>query len=100
VSSFMFRRRQPNLRLETCNLKLAARGALILLAAAALRCASAPPAESILDEAVRRAEARCQCRMGVSARHLESGRSFSHNGGSEVEAAPVIKTAGRTEALG
>jgi beta-lactamase class A len=37
--------------------------------------------------------------MGVAARHLESGRSYSHNGDGEFEAASVIKIAVLTEAM-
>ncbi|HEY1251052.1 MAG TPA: serine hydrolase [Thermoanaerobaculia bacterium] len=70
--------------------------AAVLLSSA---CASAPPAESPFDAAVRVAEARCQCRMGVAARHVESGRTYSHNGASEFEAASVIKIAVITEAM-
>src|SRR5262249_12173137 len=71
----------------------------LLLALASLACATTRPVESPIDTAVRVAEARCQCRLGVAARHLESGRSFSHNGGSEFEAASVIKIAVITEAM-
>jgi beta-lactamase class A len=72
---------------------------VLVLALASLACATTRPAESPIDTAVRVAEARCQCRLGVAARHLESGRSFSHNGGSEFEAASVIKIAVITEAM-
>jgi len=71
----------------------------VVFAAATLACATTKPAESRMDAAVRVAEARCQCRLGVAARHLESGRSFSYNGGSEFEAASVIKIAVITEAM-
>jgi beta-lactamase class A len=73
--------------------------ALVALAVMAAGCATTRPAESPIDAAVRVTEARCQCRLGVAARHLESGRSFSHNGGSEFEAASVIKIAVITEAM-
>jgi beta-lactamase class A len=75
------------------------RAALLLLVGASVACASARPSESPLDAAVRRAELRCQCRTGVAARHLESGRAYSHNGASEFEAASVIKIAVLTEAM-
>jgi len=71
----------------------------VLLALAGLACTTTRPAESPIDTAVRVAQARCQCRLGVAARHLESGRSFSYNGGSEFEAASVIKIAVITEAM-
>jgi beta-lactamase class A len=71
--------------------------ALALLTAA---CAStAPAAKSPFDTAVATAEARCKCRMGVAARHLESGRSYEHNGQAEFESASVIKIAVLTEAM-
>jgi len=72
---------------------------IIALAAVVVGCASTRPAGSAFDDAVRSAEARCQCRMGVAARHLESGRAYSHNGASEFEAASVIKIAVITEAM-
>jgi beta-lactamase class A len=71
----------------------------VLVALAGLACTTTRPAESPIDTAVRVAQARCQCRLGVAARHLESGRSFSYNGGSEFEAASVIKIAVITEAM-
>ncbi len=37
--------------------------------------------------------------MGVAARHLESGRSYEHNGEAEFESASVIKIAVLTEAM-
>lgn len=74
-------------------------GLVAALLAALAACASTRPAGLPFDGAVRAAEARCQCRLGVAARHLESGRSFSHNGGAEFEAASVIKIAVITEAM-
>lgn len=75
------------------------RAGALLAAVLSAACASTRPAGSPLDVAVRRAEARCQCRMGVAARHLESGRAYSHDGASEFEAASVIKIAVLTEAM-
>jgi beta-lactamase class A len=75
------------------------RAALVLAAALSAACATTGPRESPLDAAVRQAAARCQCRIGVAARHLESGRSYSHDGSSEFEAASVIKIAVLTEAM-
>ena len=76
---------------------------ILALAALASACATArPPApgsSAAFDAAVASAELRCQCRVGVSARHLESGRSYSHNGDSEFESASVIKIAVLTEAM-
>jgi beta-lactamase class A len=62
-------------------------------------CATTPPAEAPLDAAVRRSEARCQCRIAVAARHIESERTYEHNGAAELEAASVIKIAVLTEAM-
>jgi beta-lactamase class A len=72
---------------------------VVLLALATLACATTRPAESPVDAAVRVAETRCQCRLGVSARHLESGRAYAHNGALEFESASVIKIAVITEAM-
>ena len=57
------------------------------------------PATARFDAAVAAGEARCKCRMGVAARHLESGRTYEHNGQSEFESASVIKIAVLTEAM-
>ncbi|HWZ86774.1 MAG TPA: serine hydrolase [Thermoanaerobaculia bacterium] len=63
-------------------------------------CATAGPASpATFDAAVSAAQARCKCRMGVAARHLESGRSYEHNGDAEFESASVIKIAVITEAM-
>ena len=84
--------------------RLAALVALVAgLAAFAAGCAtSGPPAPgsaAAFDAAASAAELRCQCRLGVSARHLESGRSYHHNGAVEFESASVIKIAVITEAM-
>jgi len=75
------------------------RAAVLLVAALSAACATTRPAEAPLEAAVRIAELRCQCHLGVAARHLESGRAFSHNGADEFEAASVIKVAILTEAM-
>ncbi|HKD16550.1 MAG TPA: serine hydrolase [Thermoanaerobaculia bacterium] len=77
------------------------RGALALLAVAMLAgCATtAPSAKAKIDAAVASAESRCRCRMGVAARHIESGRIYEHNGDAEFESASVIKIAVLTEAM-
>jgi len=63
-------------------------------------CATtAPRPAARLDAAVASAESRCRCRMGVSARHLETGRTYEHNAASEFESASVIKIAVLTEAM-
>jgi beta-lactamase class A len=73
---------------------------LAVLALSALGgCATAGSTAGSFDAAVSSAEARCKCRMGVAARHLESGRAYEHNGDSEFESASVIKIAVLTEAM-
>jgi beta-lactamase class A len=76
---------------------------ILALAALASACATArPPAPgstAAFDSAVSVSELRCQCRIGVAARHLESGRSYEHNGSAEFESASVIKIAVLTEAM-
>ena len=63
-------------------------------------CATtAPTTTARLDGAVASAEARCGCRMGISARHLESNRTYEHNAQAEFESASVIKIAVITEAM-
>src|SRR5215831_12490655 len=78
-------------------------GAVLALTLFAAGCASTRPPEpgsaAAFDVAVAAAEVRCKCRMGVAARHLESGRSYSHNGAVEFESASVIKIAVLTEAM-
>ena len=73
------------------------------LAALTWSCATArPPAPgsaAAFDAAVASGELRCRCRIGVSARHLESGRSYEHAGAAEFESASVIKIAVVTEAM-
>jgi beta-lactamase class A len=70
-----------------------------LLALSLAACATTRSAPSAFDAAVSGAERRCQCRVGVAARHLESGRSYEHNGDMEFESASVIKIAVITEVL-
>jgi beta-lactamase class A len=69
------------------------------LAACATTRPPAPGSPSALDDAVVSAQKRCLCRMGVSARHVESGRSYEHAGAAEFESASVIKIAVLTEAM-
>ncbi len=73
---------------------------ILALAVLSAACATtSPTAVSPLDAAVATAEARCKCRMGVAARHVETGRSYEHNGAAEFESASVIKIAVLTEAM-
>jgi beta-lactamase class A len=67
----------------------------LLLAA----CATTAGRKSSIDLAVDGASQRCRCRMGIAARHLESGRSYSRNPDSEFEAASVIKIGVLTQAM-
>lgn len=75
--------------------------ALALAAAVGLLtgCASVRPVDADLDAAVARSESICRCRMGISAKHLESGRHYEHNADAEFESASVIKIAVLTEAM-
>jgi beta-lactamase class A len=76
-----------------------------LLVAASLTgaCASTPgratPAPSSIDAAVDAGAKLCSCRIGVAARHLESGRTYERNAGEKFESASVIKIAVLTEAM-
>jgi beta-lactamase class A len=45
------------------------------------------------------ASKRCACRIGVAAKHLETGRTYERNGDSPFESASVIKIAIITEAM-
>src|SRR5262245_44106218 len=77
--------------------------AVLALSLLAAGCATTRPPEpgsaAAFDAAVSSAQVKCQCRMGVAARHLESGRSYDHNGSAEFESASVIKIAVLTEAI-
>jgi beta-lactamase class A len=59
----------------------------------------APPISSAIDAAIDAGARLCACRIGVAARHLESGRAYEHNAGESFEAASVIKIAVLTEAM-
>ena len=72
---------------------------IVAVAALGAACATTGPTVSPFDAAVAKAEARCKCRMGVAARHIETGRSYEHNGAAEFESASVIKIAVLTEAM-
>ena len=72
---------------------------IVAVAALGAACATTAPTVSPFDAAVAKAEARCKCRMGVAARHIETGRSYEHKGAAEFESASVIKIAVLTEAM-
>jgi len=70
------------------------------LVAALTACATTRPSTpSPFDSVVSAAERRCLCRVGIAARHLESGRFYEHNAEAEFEPASVIKIAVLTEAM-
>lgn len=54
---------------------------------------------SPIDAAVDAASRRCGCRIGVAARHLESGLTYERNAAETFESASVIKIAILTEAM-
>lgn len=73
------------------------------LSAACASTAPRPPATiapaSPIDAAVEAGSRLCSCRMGVAARHLESGRAYDRRADERFEAASVIKIAVLTEAM-
>ncbi len=74
--------------------------ALVLAALFLSACATAGARRrSTLDAAVEAASRRCGCRIGVSAWHIESGRSYDYKAEEEFESASVIKIAILTEAM-
>lgn len=85
----------------------ALRVAAFLAATAALTaCAStapAPPASiapsSPIDAAVEAGSRLCSCRIGVAARHVESGLAYDRRADEPFEAASVIKISVLTEAM-
>jgi beta-lactamase class A len=78
---------------------------ILLAAVLAAACAGAPvrpaaPAPaSPIDAAVAEGVRVCSCRIGVAARHLESGLAYEHDAGETFEAASVVKIAVLTEAV-
>lgn len=71
--------------------------AAVVFAAA---CATVPrTSDAAIDREVARASKRCACRMGISARHLESGRAYGHLEDAEFEGASVTKIAVLTDAI-
>ena len=94
-----------NSGLRIANRGRGARRALLLLAFLALvfagGCATAGGGRgaSPIDAAVDAASRRCGCRIGVAARHLESGLTYERNAAEAFESASVIKIAILTEAM-
>ena len=86
---------------------LVLRVAAVLAAAAVLTAcvstAPAPPASiapsSPIDAAVEAGSRLCSCRIGVAARHIESGLAYDRRADEPFEAASVIKIAVLTEAM-
>ena len=78
-------------------------GTATLLSCAAATTAPRPPASvaplSPIDAAVDAASRACSCRIGVAARHVESGLAYDRLAGERFEAASVIKIAVLTEAM-
>jgi beta-lactamase class A len=72
---------------------------LALAFAAGCATTGAGRGASPIDAAVDAASKRCGCRIGVAARHLESGLAFERNATQEFESASVIKIAVLTEAM-
>lgn len=74
---------------------------LVLLSVIISGCATAGAGRgaSSIDAAVDAASKRCACRIGVAAKHLESGRTYERNGNEAFESASVIKIAILTEAM-
>jgi beta-lactamase class A len=90
-------RKKSNSRFRSPNcLALAAVAALV---GCATTRPPAPGSPAAFDAAIAAAERGCQCQVGVAARHLESGRSYEHNGEADFESASVIKIAVLTEAM-
>ena len=82
------------------------RAGVLLVASLAVACAGARvppvatrPAVSPIEAAVEAAVRSCACRLGIAARHLESGRSYERNASDGFEAASVVKIAVLTEAM-
>lgn len=71
----------------------------VACATAPLRPVAAAPAASPVEAAVEAGARSCSCRIGVAARHIESGRSWEHNASELFEAASVAKIAVLTEAM-
>ena len=89
VSSFEFR---------VSRLRSAVLGLAILTA---FGCASTGPGspDAAFDSKMAELEKRCACRMGVAARHIESGRSYFFRADDTFESASVIKIAILSEAM-
>jgi beta-lactamase class A len=72
---------------------------LVLALAGGCATAGARRGASPIDAAVDAASRRCGCRIGVAARHLESGLTYERHAAEAFESASVIKIAILTEAI-
>lgn len=72
---------------------------LALILAGGCATARAGRGGSPIDAAVDAASRRCGCRIGVAARHLESGLTYERNAAETFESASVVKIAIVTEAM-
>lgn len=73
--------------------------ALSLLTSGCATSRAGSGTSAVLDLKVAEASRRCACRIGVSARHLESGRTYENRADSEFESASVVKIGILTEAM-
>jgi beta-lactamase class A len=71
---------------------------LVLLAAGCASTRLGSP-DAAFDAKMAELEKRCACRMGVAARHLESGKTYFFRADDTFESASVIKIAILTEAM-
>ncbi len=80
-----------------------ARAVLLLVPVLVSSCATTGTARegstAALDGVVAAASRRCGCRIGVAARHLESGRVYENRADQEFEAASVVKIGILSEAM-
>jgi beta-lactamase class A len=88
----------PDLRPRNSRVLAVLAATAVVAGCATLRPPSAG-SPAAFDAAIAAAEKRCLCQVGVAARHLESGRSYEHNGDVDFESASVIKIAVLTEAM-
>src|SRR5262249_23049396 len=93
------RSRSRGMRRRSTPLLVLVLGVSVFAAGCATSGPPAPGSSAAFDAASAAAEVRCQCPVGVSARHLERRRSYQHNGAVEFESASVIKIAVLTEAM-
>jgi beta-lactamase class A len=73
--------------------------ALAILALAGCVSARVASPEVAFNARMAELEKKCGCRMGVAARHLESGKSYGWKAEATFESASVVKIAILTEAM-